>query len=80
MNEYDRSQIDLLRAEMNGRFNEVVGKLDVANTRVDELVLKDNDKETRLRSVENWKNALPLTTLLFIGTTALAVVGLFVKG
>lgn len=37
------------------------------------------DHEARLRQTERWKNALPVSTLLFMATTVLAVVALFMR-
>lgn len=38
-----------------------------------------NDHEHRMRPIERWKNALPVATILFMATTVLAVVALFVR-
>lgn len=37
------------------------------------------DHEERLRPVERWKSALPVSTLMFMATTAVALVGLFLR-
>lgn len=74
MNDVDRHQVDLLRAEMNGRFNEIVGKLDVIDTKAETAAKTGDDHEVRLRSVERWKNALPVATLLFIATSIMGLI------
>jgi hypothetical protein len=38
------------------------------------------DHESRIRAGERWKNALPVATLLFMATTTLGVIALFLRG
>lgn len=63
MNDQDRSAIELLRVEMNGKMDRV---LDAVN----DVRKIQGDHEARLRSVERWKLSLPITVLLVLATVA----------
>lgn len=82
MNGEDRTELSALRAEVRqlaAETRSVGAKVDVVSTKVDASNASITDHETRLRKVEAWRQALPVSTLIFLGTTAIALVGLFIK-
>ena len=68
MTEQDRVQLELLRAEMNGKLSEINVKLDGIRDGV-------KDHELRIRSVERWKLSIPISVLLAIATVIGAAIG-----
>lgn len=63
MDSTDRSQIELLSVQLNG-------KLDLTNARVERLVDEvrrfNDDHERRVRALEKWKFAIPASAVLVI--------------
>jgi len=64
MDERDRITLEVVRAELNG-------KLDLLLERTAEAKADLSDHESRLRNVEKWKYAIPISALLAL-MTALA--------
>lgn len=75
MNDQDRALLENLRLEMNGKFTEVLGEQRLTNHSVEAIVQTSRDHETRLRSVEKWKAAIPLSALLVIVTIVGTAIG-----
>jgi hypothetical protein len=75
MNGDERTELGALRAEVRAL------TLTVASlaAKFEGLEKRGEDHEQRLRKVEAWRQALPVSTLIFLGTTAIALVALFLR-
>lgn len=75
MNGIERSQIDTVRAEVAA----VSAKVDILLERDRTRQEFEKDHEARVRLLERWRYALPVSTVLSMGTMAVAAVALFLK-
>lgn len=71
----ERLALDALSAEVRA-LSATVSQLSV---KFENNAKATEDHEQRMRKLEAWRNALPVSTLIFLGTTAIALVGLFIK-
>lgn len=87
MNGDDRSDLQILAATVRGldaQVSRLSDKLDAAAAalRLQDKINSDTakDHEIRLRSVERWKNALPVSTIITMATLAIGVFALLTRG
>ena len=76
MNGDERTELSALRAEVRA----LTATVNTLSVKFDYLTKSAEDREARLRGLEKWKNALPVATLTFLGTTSVALVALFMRG
>ena len=63
MDAVDRSELELLRVQMAGKLDRMT---DAVHTLTEEQRDFARDHETRMRSVEKWKLAIPVSSLLVV--------------
>jgi hypothetical protein len=82
MNGEDRTEISALRAEVRQLAAEqraLGAEIRVLSVKFEGINEGARDREMRIRGLEKWKNALPVATLTFLGTTSVALVALFFR-
>lgn len=62
----ERRALDVLRIEISG-------KLDLIAAGIEQLKIESTDHEKRLRSVEVWKNAIPVALIISAAGIVLAI-------
>jgi hypothetical protein len=75
MNGDERTELGALRAEVRALTLTVASLV----AKFETIEKRGEDHEQRLRKVEAWRQALPVSTLIFLGTTAIALVALFLR-
>ncbi len=63
MDAVDRSQLELLRVEVAGKLDRLADKVGVLTQEVERF---SADHEKRVRSLEKWKYAVPVSSLLVL--------------
>lgn len=63
MDAVDRSQLELLRSELNGKLDRLSDKVDVVVKSQDFFAA---DHEKRVRALEKWKFAIPASAVLVV--------------
>lgn len=76
MNGVERGELEALRAEVRL----LTSTVDKLVTRFDAQSASQVDHESRLRSLERWKAALPLSTFVTMATLAVGLFALLSRG
>ena len=63
MDAVDRSELELLRVSTNGKLDRLNDKVDALTKEVARFA---DDHEKRVRSLEKWKYAVPVSSLLVL--------------